>query len=103
MRRPAPGGQWCTRQQEGTTVRSGYSTLTDNAPATGDWRRDLRKSERTLPDRDEYIQRAAQLVPVLQERAAQTEALRRVPEETIDTLCAADLLRVLVPARYGGP
>jgi 3-hydroxy-9,10-secoandrosta-1,3,5(10)-triene-9,17-dione monooxygenase len=39
---------------------------------------------------------------VLQERAAQTEALRRVPEETIEALCWADLLRVSVPTRYGG-
>jgi 3-hydroxy-9,10-secoandrosta-1,3,5(10)-triene-9,17-dione monooxygenase len=48
------------------------------------------------------MRRAAELVPALRERAAQAEALRQVPEETIDALCRADLLRLLVPERYGG-
>jgi hypothetical protein len=39
---------------------------------------------------------------VLQERAPQAEALRCVPQETIDDLCRADLLRAPVPERFGG-
>jgi alkylation response protein AidB-like acyl-CoA dehydrogenase len=53
-------------------------------------------------DRHECIRRAAELVPVLQQRAAQTEARRQVSEETIDDLCQAGLVQLLVPERYGG-
>jgi alkylation response protein AidB-like acyl-CoA dehydrogenase len=53
-------------------------------------------------DRDKCMLRAAELVPVPRERAAQAETLRQVPEETIDALGRADLLRLLVPERYGG-
>lgn len=53
-------------------------------------------------DRDEFVRRAARLVPVLQERAAQVEVLRCVPQETVDALCQADLLRAPLPERFGG-
>jgi alkylation response protein AidB-like acyl-CoA dehydrogenase len=55
-----------------------------------------------MMDREECVKRAAELVPVLRERAPQAEALRCIPQETIDDLCRADLLRVPVPARFGG-
>ena len=38
----------------------------------------------------------------MRERAAQTEALRHVPEETIAAFREAGLLRLFEPARYGG-
>ena len=41
-------------------------------------------------------------MPVLQERAAQCEAMRRCPDETIRDYLANDLLRICQPARYGG-
>jgi 3-hydroxy-9,10-secoandrosta-1,3,5(10)-triene-9,17-dione monooxygenase len=41
-------------------------------------------------------------VPGLRERAARTEALRRVPDETIAEFREAGLLRLFQPARYGG-
>jgi 3-hydroxy-9,10-secoandrosta-1,3,5(10)-triene-9,17-dione monooxygenase len=82
-------------------MKSGYVIPSDNAPATEE-QRDNGKTGATAVDRDECIQRAAQLVPVLQERAGPTEALRRLPEETIEALCRADLLRVVVPPRFGG-
>ena len=41
-------------------------------------------------------------MPVLQERSAQCEALRRCPDETIRDYLANDLLRICQPARYGG-
>jgi alkylation response protein AidB-like acyl-CoA dehydrogenase len=55
-----------------------------------------------MMDREELIRRAAELVPVLRERAPQAEALRCVPQETIDALCRADLLRAPLPERFGG-
>jgi 3-hydroxy-9,10-secoandrosta-1,3,5(10)-triene-9,17-dione monooxygenase len=55
-----------------------------------------------MMDRDECVKRAAELAPVLRERAPQAEALRCIPQETIDDLCRADLLRVPLPARFGG-
>ena len=45
---------------------------------------------------------AAALVPVLAERAAEAERLRRVPEATIADLQAAGLLRMMQPKRFGG-
>jgi 3-hydroxy-9,10-secoandrosta-1,3,5(10)-triene-9,17-dione monooxygenase len=52
--------------------------------------------------RDELLKRAAALVPVLQERTAAAERLRRCPDETIADFVANDLLRICQPARYGG-
>jgi len=53
-------------------------------------------------DRDEVIRRSAELVPVLRGRAAHTEQLRHVPQETADDLCRAGLLRACLPERFGG-
>jgi 3-hydroxy-9,10-secoandrosta-1,3,5(10)-triene-9,17-dione monooxygenase len=50
----------------------------------------------------ELIQNARDLAPVLQERAAQTEKLRRIPDETVKDLHEAHLFKVLQPKRYGG-
>jgi alkylation response protein AidB-like acyl-CoA dehydrogenase len=52
--------------------------------------------------REEILQRAEALVPVLAERATRCEELRRCPEETIADLDAVDLLRICRPARFGG-
>lgn len=52
--------------------------------------------------RTTLIERAAALVPVLRERAAQTEAQRQVSRATIDDLYAAGLWRILRPPRFGG-
>jgi 3-hydroxy-9,10-secoandrosta-1,3,5(10)-triene-9,17-dione monooxygenase len=56
----------------------------------------------TRPSRDEILRRAQALVPVLQERSAHCEALRRCPDETIRDYLTNDLLRICQPARYGG-
>ena len=50
----------------------------------------------------ELLERAASLVPVLRERTAKAETLRRCPEETVADLAAAGLLRICQPARFGG-
>ena len=55
-----------------------------------------------MTSREELVRRAGQLVPVLQERAEQTESLRRIPEETVDDMISAGLLRIATPERFGG-
>ena len=50
----------------------------------------------------ELLQRASELVPVLKERAARTEELRRVPDESVSDLLASGLYRIGVPKRFGG-
>src|SRR5260370_728 len=55
-----------------------------------------------VPSFDELRERAERLVPVLRERAAKTEALRRIPDETIADLHRSGLFRMLQPARVGG-
>ena len=52
--------------------------------------------------REDALGRAAELVPVLRERAARTEQLRRVPPETFQDLIDSGLMRIGNPARYGG-
>jgi 3-hydroxy-9,10-secoandrosta-1,3,5(10)-triene-9,17-dione monooxygenase len=50
----------------------------------------------------EAVARAEALVPVLAERAAKTEALRRLPDETFADLVASGLMRITQPRRFGG-
>ena len=54
------------------------------------------------PTSDELLQRAANLVPTLRSRAAHTEDLRRIPEETVEDFLASGLNRIDVPNRFGG-
>lgn len=48
------------------------------------------------------LRRATGLVPVLRQRAALTEELRRIPDETVADLIESQIMRVAVPQRYGG-
>ena len=50
----------------------------------------------------ELLKRATDLVPALKERAAHTEELRRVPDETVCDVLATGLHRIGVPRRFGG-
>jgi 3-hydroxy-9,10-secoandrosta-1,3,5(10)-triene-9,17-dione monooxygenase len=54
------------------------------------------------PDLATLLQRATALAPVLAERAANGETLRRMPDETIADLIDSKLLRICQPARFGG-
>ena len=54
------------------------------------------------PDFPELQARAEALVPVLRERAAKSEELRRLPDETIADLHQSGLFRILKPRRVGG-
>ena len=50
----------------------------------------------------ELLKRAADLVPVLKERADRAEELRRIPDETVSDLLATGLHRIGVPRKFGG-
>ena len=54
------------------------------------------------PSREELFERAKALVPRLQDRAKETEELRRLPDKTIEDLFTTGMLRILQPARFGG-
>jgi 3-hydroxy-9,10-secoandrosta-1,3,5(10)-triene-9,17-dione monooxygenase len=56
----------------------------------------------TAHTREELLRRAEALVPVLEQRAAKAEQMRRCPDETVQDYIANDLLRISQPARYGG-
>jgi 3-hydroxy-9,10-secoandrosta-1,3,5(10)-triene-9,17-dione monooxygenase len=59
-------------------------------------------AERRAPDYAELHGRAEQLLPVLRERAAQCEELRRMPEETLKDFHDTGLFRFQQPRRVGG-
>ena len=52
--------------------------------------------------RDALLRRAAALVPVLRDRAAEAERLRQVPPESVRDLIASGLIRIGNPERFGG-
>jgi len=51
---------------------------------------------------EELLRRASDMVPRLKERAAHTEHLRRLPDETVQDILSSGLHRIAVPKRYGG-
>lgn len=53
--------------------------------------------------RDDAIARARELAANLADRRAETEALRRVPDATMEELVASGLMRMNQAARWGGP
>jgi 3-hydroxy-9,10-secoandrosta-1,3,5(10)-triene-9,17-dione monooxygenase len=54
------------------------------------------------PTRDELLDRAAALRPLLERNAAQTEADRRLVDESLEAVREAGLLRIVNPKRFGG-
>ena len=51
---------------------------------------------------DELLARARTLAPVLRERAAKAEDMRRVPDETVEDYLRLGLINATQPIRYGG-
>lgn len=51
---------------------------------------------------EEAVARARALVPAIRERATAAETQRRQPEETIQEIIDAGLVRLLMPRRWGG-
>jgi len=60
----------------------------------------MRKTD--VPAREQLVQRASELVPLLKKHAAWSEENRRIHEESIEALADAGIFRMRVPARYGG-
>jgi 3-hydroxy-9,10-secoandrosta-1,3,5(10)-triene-9,17-dione monooxygenase len=54
------------------------------------------------PSYAQALEQAHALVPRLKARSAHAEALRRIPEETLQDLHATGLFRILQPRRFGG-
>lgn len=52
--------------------------------------------------REEMIERARALTPVLAERSARTDAMRQVPPETVDDIVKGGFLRIGNPDAFGG-
>ena len=51
---------------------------------------------------DGLLARTAAIVPMLRARAADTEAARRVSQDSLDALSDAGVFRMMAPKRYGG-
>ena len=60
----------------------------------------MQKTE--VPTREQLVQRASELVPVLKKNAAWSEENRRIHEESIEAMADAGIFRMRAPARYGG-
>ncbi|MET7424610.1 acyl-CoA dehydrogenase family protein [Dactylosporangium sp. NPDC005555] len=54
------------------------------------------------PPRAELVRRASELVPLLREKALWMDENRRLHDDVIDAITDAGLLKMRVPARYGG-
>lgn len=48
------------------------------------------------------LERAADLMPVLKQRALEAERLRRLPDASVADIVRSELIRVAVPPRFGG-
>ena len=55
-----------------------------------------------LTDAELLCRRARDLVPALRERTAETAALGKLPDATIDAMQAGGFFRIMQPARFGG-
>lgn len=61
-----------------------------------------RESGEATPAHIDVVAGAEALIPVLRERAAQTSAAARLPDETVADMDAAGLFSMTIPRRYGG-
>lgn len=55
-----------------------------------------------VPTREELVQRAAEMVPLLRERARWIDEHRRLPDDVIEALEESGLVKMRVPTQYGG-
>jgi alkylation response protein AidB-like acyl-CoA dehydrogenase len=53
-------------------------------------------------DRSTLVARAAAIRPILERNAAETDSLRRLPDENVEALRREGLCRLMVPRRFGG-
>jgi len=54
------------------------------------------------PPKEELVRRAAELVPLLREKALWMDENRRIHDDVIEAITGAGLLKMRVPVRYGG-
>jgi len=54
------------------------------------------------PPKEELVRRASDLVPLIRDKAAWMDDNRRLHEEVIEALTEAGILKMRIPARYGG-
>ena len=59
-------------------------------------------AETNILTHEELLRRASEMVPVLKTRAAYTEELRRIPNETVQGILSSGLHLIGVPKRFGG-
>jgi 3-hydroxy-9,10-secoandrosta-1,3,5(10)-triene-9,17-dione monooxygenase len=60
-------------------------------------------TDRSGPPRaEDVVEAVRELLPVLRDRAEETEGLRRIPDESVKALAETGLFRLLQPARFGG-
>src|SRR5262245_9772744 len=98
-------GRNCTTAQEAvgaeTIVCLGRRANTTSAgPPT--MQQKVAASSPTSMTREELLARAEALVPVLAERSAEAERLRRCPDSTIADLVDNGLTRICQPRQFGG-
>lgn len=54
------------------------------------------------PTREDVLNRARELVPIVRGRTKQADELRRMPDETVEDFRKAGFYRILQPAKFGG-
>ena len=59
-------------------------------------------AKQEIPTVEELMRRARELTPLLRERAAATEANRKMLNENVNAIIDAGLIRISQPKRYGG-
>src|SRR5271156_3120983 len=95
-RRPGAivGGKSRWRYRQKLLTRAVHDALTQLFP----WEDMMQKTE--APTREQLVQRASELVPLLAKHAAWSEENRRLHEESIEALADAGIFRMRVPVRY---
>ncbi|MFI9542841.1 acyl-CoA dehydrogenase family protein [Streptomyces sp. NPDC052016] len=63
---------------------------------------DMESLQQEISSREEIIERARALQPLLRTHAQRGEAERAVPAEVVDALTEAGIFRMLTPKRFGG-
>jgi alkylation response protein AidB-like acyl-CoA dehydrogenase len=64
--------------------------------------KDMESLQQEISSREELIERARALQPLLRTHAQRGEAERAVPAEVVDALTEAGIFRMLTPKRFGG-
>ena len=62
----------------------------------------LDRGERNLVTKVDLVDRAREMVPILLERAAEAEKMRRLHDKTQKAFLDAGFYKIFLPVRYGG-